>query len=463
MRLLLPWMSVGVCAVSLSGCFKVGDDDSGGGQGGQAGEQGTTGGTHSSGGTAGSSLAGSSTGPGGSSGVGGSSAGTSDRAGNGGDRAGGGAGGAKETTGGGAGKAPSGGKGGSSGKGGTGGGSGKAGSAAGGAAGHGNPPTTPGTCQGYSDKLEACKVTNGPTDCELWGADPKRLCEYGCYEQADCGKIADRACFSVTSSLDDCVQACQGFTCDDGSLLPLSYACDGFDDCSGGEDEKGCLICDGYPIEADYICDGFDDCSDASDEANCPVEPTFKCTDGYTVRGSYRCDGAADCSDGSDEAGCPLLTCTRPTAPQAGLACENAAANLTSCGLLPGGVMTSCTDRTEYRACEKTCYAEASCSDISDLFCSDVSSSSSPVRQCLAGCAPLSDAFPCKTGDAVVPGSALCDSYSDCSDGSDEVGCIFSCGTDAGTIPEYETCDGTNDCPNGIDETGCGPTCGAAL
>jgi low density lipoprotein-related protein 2 len=31
-----------------------------------------------------------------------------------------------------------------------------------------------------------------------------------------------------------------GFECNDGTCIPASFVCDGFDDCAGGEDEVGC-------------------------------------------------------------------------------------------------------------------------------------------------------------------------------------------------------------------------------
>jgi hypothetical protein len=447
MRFGLTWMSVGACVLSLNGCFKVGDDDSSGGQGGQSDG---SGGSNSTGGTGGSSAG---TGTGASGGTGGSSAGQADRGGSGGSVVGGagrgGSGGARETTGGSAGRVATGG---SSGKGGSAGKGGKSGSA-----GSGNLPPKPGTCLGYSTKLESCGVVDGPIDCSTASSDPKLLCSYGCFEAADCGTVSDSACFNAPNSVSDCLQACQGFTCNDGSVIPLAYQCDDLPDCPGGEDEIGCLICDGYPVEADYLCDGVPDCSDASDEANCPTQPKFKCADGASIDGRYRCDGYSDCADSSDEAGCALLTCTTPTAPTAGVACNNAALTLAGCGLLPGNVTTGCSDRTEYRACQKTCFASATCADLGAFFCGSAGNGAS-VEQCIADCSSLSDEFPCKSGE-VVPGSVICNGDSDCSDGTDEVGCTFSCAA-SGTVPEYDTCNGVEDCADGSDEQGCTPTCG---
>ncbi|KAE8739714.1 hypothetical protein FOCC_FOCC014808 [Frankliniella occidentalis] len=99
-------------------------------------------------------------------------------------------------------------------------------------------------------------------------------------------------------------------------LAPL-YACDGYDDCQGGTDERGCRgrckdgarECDGRCRRAAYWCDGTRDCDDNQDEANCgagrPTElRTCPQTGALHRDRQLFCDGRNDCTRGYDERGC---------------------------------------------------------------------------------------------------------------------------------------------------------------
>ena len=119
--------------------------------------------------------------------------------------------------------------------------------------------------------------------------------------------------------------------------------------------------------------------------------------------------------------------------------------------------MTSCTDRTPYRACEKECYASAACTDIVGFFCGSKTDGAA-VTACLGDCNNLPDDFACKSGE-LEPGNYVCDGSQDCSDGSDEVGCTFTCADGVQTIAENLTCNNTTDCKDGSDEMGCMATC----
>ena len=119
-----------------------------------------------------------------------------------------------------------------------------------------------------------------------------------------------------------------GFVCNDGHDIGDEYVCDGFGDCAGSEDERGCsdsedsgvpgyetdpddvFVCDqGEEIPGSWVCDAIADCDDQTDEANCSADPPagdggFVCADGFDVPDSAYCDGSTDCSNGEDEVDC---------------------------------------------------------------------------------------------------------------------------------------------------------------
>ena len=188
--------------------------------------------------------------------------------------------------------------------------------------------------------------------------------------QTACTDVVERGFDALAGPVQQCANTCFGvYTCNDGEELPGSFACDGEDDCAGGEDEADCpaFVCeDGDSLPQAWVCDGDKDCAGGEDEVDCPG---FQCDDGETIPETYVCDGGDDCAGGEDEVDCPNFTC------------EN------------GNVIPL----------EWVCDSEADCSGGED------------EAEC--------PTFTCDDGQEVLE-KVRCDLELDCNDGSDEVhGC----------------------------------------
>ncbi|XP_047496164.1 low-density lipoprotein receptor-related protein 1B-like [Penaeus chinensis] len=111
--------------------------------------------------------------------------------------------------------------------------------------------------------------------------------------------------------------------CINGNCIPNMWVCDGYADCSQGEDEINCgslttwgptesssTTCTGFVcnngdcISESQVCNGYVNCPWGEDENLCDFSSTrceFSCWNGQCIPGSWVCDGYDDCPEGEDE------------------------------------------------------------------------------------------------------------------------------------------------------------------
>ncbi|XP_078069987.1 low-density lipoprotein receptor-related protein 1-like [Mustelus asterias] len=213
-----------------------------------------------------------------------------------------------------------------------------------------------------------------------------------CDGAQDCGDGSDEEnCGTVTcNSLE--------FTCASGRCISKNFLCNGADDCGDGSDEKDCKshICGPHEFQCNssecipmnWLCDTNADCADKSDESpnQCGYTLTvtcspgeFLCNSGKCIHSNWHCDGERDCQDGSDEAKCSAQICKF---------------GHFKCG-------DNCIPES------KRCNGFIDCTDGSDeLNCKTLA------------CTGPSD-FRCQTGECINI-SQVCDRQQDCKDWSDE-------------------------------------------
>lgn len=270
------------------------------------------------------------------------------------------------------------------------------------------------------------------------------------------------------------------FKCANSSrCIPLSWRCDGDEDCPLADDEKNCkqISCN---KDQEFECSG-----------GSPGLPLYSSIREYPARcipRSWVCDGESDCRDGSDEKGCHDIKCEHDQ-----FMCKETKDHGPMCIPMSWKCdgQNDCIDMSDEKECdrERTCATtEFQCRNNVCIFSnwkcdgdddcgdgSDEDASSCPQRECNE-----EDKFKCRDGGTCIPRSWLCDGEADCKDRSDEINCTdsdiakqphpvqchhtyeFKCRTGGQCINTAWKCDGEIDCADGSDEIGCDhPKCTA--
>ncbi|CAH2989501.1 unnamed protein product [Chilo suppressalis] len=267
-----------------------------------------------------------------------------------------------------------------------------------------------------------------------------------CEGEDDCGDNSDETLEECKKESRTCTSA--EFRCKTGRCIPISWRCDNEKDCSDGSDEEPgtckveacgpeeftCRGKRGECVPLTWMCDDNPDCSDGSDEKACNEtcrSDEFTCGNGKCIQQRWVCDGDDDCGDDSDEAKCPAPTCQPHT-------------------------HFSCADGHCISAWWR-CDGDIDCPDASDeMGCATTPKVTSPC---------ISTEFECKDRMTCVHKAWVCDGDKDCPDGGDEAPGIcrgnvtcrldqFQC-KDHSCIPGALYCNGDKDCPDGSDEFNC--------
>ncbi|XP_072945356.1 very low-density lipoprotein receptor isoform X3 [Epargyreus clarus] len=268
-----------------------------------------------------------------------------------------------------------------------------------------------------------------------------------CEGENDCGDNSDEDIEECKKESRTCTSA--EFRCKTGRCVPMSWRCDSEKDCSDGSDEEPgtckieacgpeeftCRGKHGECVPLTWMCDDTLDCSDGSDEKACNEtcrSDEFTCGNGKCIQQRWVCDGDDDCGDGSDEVKCPAPTCQ----PHSHFSCAD-------------GHCVSARWR---------CDGDIDCPDGSDEMGCAMSSPKIP-SPCIA------TEFECRDRMTCVHRAWMCDGDRDCPDGGDEAPDIcrgnvtcrldqFQC-KDHSCIPGALYCNGEKDCPDGSDEVNC--------
>jgi hypothetical protein len=180
-------------------------------------------------------------------------------------------------------------------------------------------------------RMRTCNMLarEGEFSLDLTGRDTGDLCFAECLAVGPCADLVQEFCGDgeLSDQFVGCWAACLGrstVSCATESSNSVAVACDGYAECTSGQDEMMCaagtvFACasGGETVASFERCNGQDECEDGSDELNCTnPSASFICSDGERLPSAWQCDGERDCTDGADELNCQgrTFTCTNGSA-----------------------------------------------------------------------------------------------------------------------------------------------------